>query len=59
MGWFKQLHIDCEEGECLANQWETCYQQPDNPSYAGDDETPEAGTNDGGDFDANIDIDRA
>ena len=33
MGYFKQLHIDCPEGECLVNQWETCYMQPDNPSY--------------------------
>lgn len=36
MGYYKQLHIDCERGECLVNQWETCYQQPDNPAYNGD-----------------------
>lgn len=38
MGYYKQLHIDCPEGECLVNEWETCWQQPDNPSYTGVDE---------------------
>lgn len=33
MGYFKQLHIDCYEGDCIVNQEETCYMQPDNPSY--------------------------
>lgn len=33
MGQLKQLHIDCYEGTCEVNQWETCYMQIDNPSY--------------------------
>ncbi len=59
MGAIKQLHIDCYPGTCLASGYEeTCYMQPDNVAYHADVEPPEAGTNDGGDFDANIDIDR-
>lgn len=37
MGYFKQLHIDCEAGHCLANAIETCYMQPENNSYSGND----------------------
>ena len=33
MGDLKQLHIDCYEGTCEVNYWETCYMQIDNPSY--------------------------
>lgn len=25
MGYWKQLHIDCTEDECIVNQPETCY----------------------------------
>jgi hypothetical protein len=41
MGYFKQLHIDCYDGECLVNQEETCYMQADNPSYYEETEPPE------------------
>lgn len=61
MGYFKQLHIDCYEGECVANYIETCYMQPDNPSYVGEVDTeptePPENT-DGTDRDPNIDMDR-
>lgn len=27
MGYFKQLHIDCSPGDCVAGQIDTCYMQ--------------------------------
>lgn len=41
MGYYKQLHIDCYEGTCEAGQDETCWHQPDNPSYFDEDVEPQ------------------
>lgn len=55
MGQIKQLHIDCTPDHCQARGYEeTCYAA----ELMGDAEPVEAGTHDGGDFDANMDIDR-
>jgi hypothetical protein len=37
MGYFKQLHIDCEPNNCYAGEIETCYMQPENEIYTGND----------------------
>lgn len=61
MGYFKQLHIDCYEGTCVANQIETCYMQPDNPSFIGDGDEDPVEPSDGqdqGDYDTRIDVDQ-
>lgn len=59
MGQLKQLHIDCYEGECYAPHLlrDTCYMQPDNPSYIEPDEDePEQGIVDTtGDYDPRTD----
>lgn len=62
MGYFKQLHIDCSETECLAGQEETCYKRPDNPAYypeADEDTSPDRSQDfSGGDYDPQFDEDQ-